>query len=110
MLKEIKTTQLQNRQNHYNPNRRGKRANKNIRQSRKRTKKQTKKNISLDLSGGGCDNQIKNTEKKEQFQITTFRSLNQDDLDRFKISNYVNTNIDWGDIIPGPPPTDCVIM
>ncbi len=52
---------------------------------------------------------MKNNGKKEKFQVTTFRSINQDDLDRFKISNYVNNNIDWQGL-PGPPPTDCCIM
>jgi hypothetical protein len=56
------------------------------------------------------DNQVKNeVGNKEKFQVTTFRSINQDDLDRFKISNYVNKNIDYG-ILPGPPPSDCCIM
>jgi len=105
MLKKVRRTRL------HNPNKRGKRVNKNIRQSRKQTKKQTENNISH--RGGGCDssynNQIQNDNKKEKFQVTTFRSINQDDLDRFKISNYVNSNIDWG-MMPGPPPTDCVIQ
>lgn len=98
MLKKVKRTRL--RAKH------GKRANKNIRYS----KKQTKKN--LKLQGGGFasyENQVHNDGKKEKFQVTTFRSINQDDLNRFKISNYVNNNIDWG-MMPGPPPTDCCIM
>ena len=106
MLKKVKRTRRHN-------NKRGKRFNKNIRQSRK----QTKKNLHLHLNsqdGGSAsysyDNQIKNeVGNKEKFQVTTFRSINQDDLDRFKMSNYVNKNIDWKGF-PGPPPSDCVIM
>ena len=98
MLKKVNRTRF--RAKHI------KRANKNIRYSRKQTKKQN------NLQRGGSvsyDNQLQNNGKKEQFQVTTFRSINQDDLNRFKISNYVNNNIDWG-ILPGPPPTDCCIM
>jgi hypothetical protein len=100
MLKKVKKLRLHTR--------RGKRINKhkNIRYS----KKQTKKN--LQVQGGGSasyDNQVQSDVKKEKFQVTTFRSINQDDLDRFKISNYVNKNIDYG-MFPGPPPTDCCIM
>ena len=53
--------------------------------------------------------QRSSSSKKEKFQVTTFRSISQDDLNRFKLSNYVNNNIDWG-LMPGPPPTDCCIM
>jgi hypothetical protein len=106
MLKKIKKTRLHSR--------RGKRVNKNIRQSRQQTKKQTQgqaRGQARGQTGGSAsyDNQVKNDGKKEKFQVTTFRSINQDDLDRFKISNYVNNNIDWG-MMPGPPPTDCCIM
>jgi hypothetical protein len=110
MLKKVKRTRRHN-------NKRGKRFNKNIRQSRKQTKKNLHLNLNLNLhsqDGGSAsysyDNQVKNeVGNKEKFQVTTFRSINQDDLDRFKISNYVNKNIDWKGL-PGPPPTDCVIM
>jgi len=92
MLKRFKITRYQNKHR--------KRVNKNIRHSKKKTRKL------LDLQeGGGSKNS-----NKEKFQLTTFRSLNEDDLNRFKISNYVNANIDWGTILPGPPPTDCVIQ
>lgn len=98
MLKKVKRTRV------YNNARRGKRVNKNIRHS----KKQTKKNVHMHSHSqdGGS---VRNGAIKDKFQVTTFRSLNQDDLDRFKISNYVNKNIDWG-IMPGPPPSDCCIM
>jgi hypothetical protein len=105
MLKKVKRTRLHSR--------RGKRVNKNIRQSKKQTKKQLQGQGQVQDGGSASysyDNQVKNeVGKKEKFQVTTFRSINQDDLDRFKISNYVNNNIDWG-MMPGPPPTDCVIM
>jgi hypothetical protein len=105
MLKKVKRTRLHSR--------RGKRVNKNIRHSRKQTKKQLQ--VQGQVQDGGSasnsyDNQIKNeVGNKEKFQVTTFRSINQDDLDRFKISNYVNKNIDWKGF-PGPPPSDCCIM
>ena len=105
MLKKVKVKRTRVHSNA----RRGKRVNKNIRYS----KKQTKKN--LKLQGGGSasyENQVHNDghgATNEKFQVTTFRSINQDDLDRFKISNYVNNNIDWGDF-PGQPPVDCCIM
>ena len=109
MLKKIHKTRV------HNNARRGKRVNKNIRHSRKQTKKNVR--IHLHSQDGGAasysyDNQVHNDRNggnKEKFQVTTFRSINQDDLDRFKISNYVNKNIDWG-MMPGPPPTDCCIM
>ena len=98
MLKKAKNTRI--RAKH------GKRANKNIRHSRKQTKKQN----SFQQGGSASyDNQIQTDGKKEKFQVTTFRSINQDDLNRFKISNYVNNNVDYG-ILPGPPPVDCCIM
>jgi len=108
MLKKTKNTR---RSKH------GRRANKNIRHSRKQTNKQN----SLQRGGSASynnqsmkdlnmSNDISSSGGKEKFQVTTFRSINQDDLNRFKISNYVNNNIDWGDLMPGPPPTDCCIM
>jgi len=104
MLKNVSIT----RNHNNNHNRRGKKANKNIR------KKQTKKNLQLHSGGGSSGNSNSNISdnscgNKEKFQVTTFRSITKDDLDRFKISNYVNSNIDWG-IMPGPPPTDCAIL
>jgi hypothetical protein len=60
--------------------------------------------------GGALVNKIyANVNKRDNFQVTTLRSINQNDYDRFKISNYVNNNVEWGSM-PGPPPTDCVIM
>ena len=101
MLKKVKRTRLNNH------NKKGKRANKNLRYSKKQTKKQN----SVQRGGSASyDNQVMTDGKKEKFQVTTFRSINEDDLDRFKISNYVNNNIDWGDLMPGPPPMDCCIM
>lgn len=119
MLKKVKNTRLRVKN--------GKRANKNIRKSRKHTKKQnsfqsggsasynhTMNDLNMGYntaaSGVGTAGSGASSGSKEKFQITTLRSMNQDDLDRFKISNYVNSNIDWGDLIPGPPPVDCCIM
>jgi hypothetical protein len=76
----------------------------------KQTKKQLQEHARVQDGGSASyDNQVQSDGKKEKFQVTTFRSINQDDLNRFKISNYVNNNIDWG-MLPGAPPTDCCIM
>ena len=102
MLKKVKKTRMHSR--------RVKRINKNIRHSKKQTKKQLHEHANV--QGGGYasyDNKMSSDGKKEKFQVTTFRSINQDDLNRFKISNYVNDNIDWG-ILPGAPPVDCCII
>jgi|LakMenEpi03Aug12_release.lakeMendotaPanAssembly.Ray.scaffolds.fasta_scaffold484556_2 hypothetical protein len=68
---------------------------------RYRNSRKTKKNLDKQIQNGG------NT--KDNFEVTTLRNIDQDRIDKMKISNYVNANIDWG-IMPGPPPTDCVIM
>jgi hypothetical protein len=68
---------------------------------RDRNSRKTKKNLDKQIQNGG------NT--KDNFEVTTLRNIDQDRIDKMKISNYVNANIDWG-IMPGPPPTDCVIM
>ena len=109
MLKKVNRTRLRAKNR--------KRANKNMKHSRKQTKKQ---NCLQRGGSAGYNNQSINNLNignnyyasggKEKFQVTTFRSINQDDLDRFKISNYVNNNIDWGELMPGPPPVDCCIM
>ena len=52
---------------------------------------------------------VNNIEMQKGGEVTTLRNIDQERLDKMKISNYVNANIDWG-IMPGPPPTDCVIM
>jgi hypothetical protein len=51
-------------------------------------------------NGGGCKL------PKEKFEVMTLDNV---DTSKFNVSQYVNANIDWG-IMPGPPPTDCVIM
>jgi hypothetical protein len=93
-----KTKRLSNRNGAHR--RRVANKNKNVNNKSGNSKK-TKKHTLANQAGGSS--------KKEKFQVTTFRSINQDDLNRFKLSNYVNNNIDWG-IMPGPPPTDCCIM
>ena len=75
-------------------------ATKNIsslnRSSRKRkTKKQI--DFSNDITQKGGD--------VESFEVTTLDSV---DVSKFSISKYANKNIDWG-IMPGGPPTDCII-
>lgn len=92
---------------------------KNITDKKAKTKKnltsrnltsRNKQNKRNSQNGGGLINkEYASIDKRDNFQVTTLRSINQDDLDRFKISNYVNNNVDWG-IMPGPPPTDCCIM
>jgi hypothetical protein len=44
---------------------------------------------------------------KEDFEV---RSLKDFDYDKYKVSNYINANIDWK-TMPGPPPQpDCCIL
>ena len=61
------------------------------------------------ISGGRGYMRGGNRIVKDKFEVTTLKNIDQDTLDKFKISNYVNDNIDWGDM-PGPPPTDCIIL
>jgi hypothetical protein len=67
-----------------------------------KSNKKTKKN-----KGNNVTNQKGGT--KDKFEVTTLQNFDQRKIDSLKLSNYVNDNIDWG-IMPGPPPTDCVIM
>jgi 3-oxoacyl-[acyl-carrier-protein] synthase III len=62
--------------------------------------KKTKKQLKSIIQKGG---------KKDKFEVTTLQNLDERKLNKMKISNYINDNIDWG-MMPGPPPTDCVIM
>jgi len=64
--------------------------------SSKKTKKHTLKHVQ---KGGNF--------RKDKFEVTTLDNV---DPSKFSISQYVNANIDWGNIMPGPPPTDCSIM
>jgi len=48
---------------------------------------------------------IKTSNKNEKFEITTLSNV---DPNKFSVSKYINTQIDWG-MMPGPPPTDCCI-
>ena len=74
------------------------------------TTSRNKQNQRHSQNGGGLINkEYASVDKRDNFQVTTLRSINQDDLNRFKISNYVNNNVDWG-ILPGAPPVDCCIM
>jgi hypothetical protein len=66
-----------------------------------KNKKVTKK---MQRNQKGGSNKI-----RDNFEVTNLRNINQDKINSLKISNYINENIDWG-IMPGPPPTDCVIM
>jgi hypothetical protein len=60
--------------------------------------KKTKKNMQNNKQKGGGG--------KESFEITTLSNV---DTNKFSISKYVNSNIDWG-ICPGGPPSDCCVM
>jgi hypothetical protein len=79
-------------------------ANKNVKRTIKKTRKSSIDNGGKDKQKGG-----QRGEQKDNFEVTTLRSIDQDRLNQMKISNYVNNNIDYG-ILPGPPPTDCCIM
>lgn len=51
-------------------------------------------------------NNHKGGSSTENFEITTLDNI---DINKFSISQYINANVNWG-IMPGPPPTDCNIM
>jgi len=70
-----------------------KKKNSGKRNTGKKTKKQS--------GGAGCDSKSRNN-----FEVTTLSNINPS---KFSISKYVNSNINW-DILPGPPPTSCVVM
>ncbi len=70
--------------------------NKNIKRQKYKLKKKT-------LKGGNCNTNSKN----ENFEV---RSLNDFDYERYRVSKYINANIEWGSM-PGPPPQpDCCIL
>jgi len=62
----------------------------NINNIKKHTKKFTKKKHKLQKGGN----------IKEQFEL---KPLSDFDYDKYKLSNYMNDNINWGKM-PGPPP------
>lgn len=72
--------------------------NDNANANAKLTKKNTKQK-------GGNTTNISNT--KEKFEV---HSLKDFDFDKYKLSNYINTDVNWG-IMGGPPPQpDCTIL
>lgn len=81
--------------------------NKNIKKQKYKLKKKT-----LKINDINKNNQVQNKQKggnikKEKFEV---HSLTDFDYERYKISNYINANIDWGNC-PGPPPQpDCCIL
>ena len=85
-----------------------KRNNKNVKKQKYRLKHKTLKsdnntNNKIQHKGGSCNTNI----KTENFEV---RSLNDFDYERYRISKYLNANIDWR-TMPGPPPQpDCCIL
>ena len=76
-----------------------KRNNKNVKNIKRHKYKLKKKT----LKGGSCNTNSKN----ENFEV---RSLNDFDYERYRVSKYVNANINWG-LMGGPPPQpDCCIL
>ena len=87
-----------------------KRNNKNVKKHKYKLKKKTLKsenrnhqiNHKQQHKGGSCNNI-----KKENFEV---RSLNDFDYERYRVSKYINAEIDWG-VMGGPPPQpDCCIL
>jgi len=66
----------------------------------KDTKETKKEDIKQIKQQGGFFSKI-----KEQFEV---KKLTDIDYASFKLADYVNMNVDWGNS-PGSPPTDCVI-
>ena len=92
-----------------------KKNNKNIKKQKYKLKNKTLKNNNTNTTNntiqtkkyhkGGSYNT--NNIKKENFEV---RSLNDFDYERYRISKYINANIDWGSM-PGPPPQpNCCIL
>ena len=44
---------------------------------------------------------------KETFEL---KPLSDFDYDKYKLSNYINTTIDWGNMPGTPPMPDCCIL
>ena len=66
------------------------------------TEKKNKNIKKYNIQDGGNNNII-----KEKFEI---RTLDDFDYDKYKLANYINTNIEWGNM-PGIPPTpSCSIL
>ena len=87
-----------------------KRNNKNVKKHKYKLKKKTLKSENKNNhtnhkqhTGGSCNTNSKN----ENFEV---RSLNDFDYERYRVSKYINAEIDWG-VMGGPPPQpDCCIL
>ena len=71
--------------------------NKNIKNIKKYTQKLTLKNNNLQKGGN----------IKEQFEL---KPLSDFDYDKYKLSNYMNDNINWGKMPGSPPMPTCSIL
>ncbi len=71
--------------------------NKNIKNSKKYTHKLTQKQNKIQTGG----------QLKEPFEL---KPLSDFDYDKYKLSNYMNDNINWGNMPGSPPMPDCCIL
>ena len=54
----------------------------------------------------GGNSNINNKTNLEKFEVRTLKNF---DFDKYKISNYVNANIDWSSVGGPPPEPNCCI-
>ena len=71
--------------------------NKNIKNNKKYTQQLTQKKNKIQTGG----------KLKEPFEL---KPLSDFDYDKYKLSNYMNDNIDWGKMPGSPPMPDCCIL
>ena len=87
-----------------------KKTSKNIRQLKnsKNIRQYKNKNINYNLKlTKKKENIQKGGKLKEKFEI---KPLSDFDYDKYRLSNYMNTDIDWG-LLPGSPPMpNCSIL
>jgi hypothetical protein len=85
--------------------------NKNINKNNKKQKLKQKYKLK-NITKKKDDNEVnklyqKGGNKKEDFEVHSYKNI---DYGKYKISNYINYDIDWG-IMGGPPPQpDCTIL
>lgn len=101
MIREVKINKGNSKKYNKNNKKNYKNKVKHSRQTKKNDARMNNdKNVRKVQDGGS------NCKERDNFEVTTLSNV---DASKFSVSKYVNANIDWG-IMPGPPPTDCVVM
>ena len=81
--------------------------NKHIKKQKYRLKKLTVKNNNTKNHSNHKSQKGGNSDIKEKFEI---QSLNNFDFDKYRISKYVDANIEWGSMPGVPPEPNCCIL